>query len=202
MTIPYNLNIPNGPDNPSADQPLMQTNTNSINQLIGVDHQSFSGTNAGWHTIIHQAIQVSNPSPVSGVTQIFSKNYTPDSTVTTTGSQLFLTNSGGTIQLSGTQQTSEGWAWVGGILIQWGQVLSTSATGNLIFRDRVSGAIPFPNNCFMVQATVSYGTLPPTSSIAEVYINRSTISRIGFTWALNATVPSQFGGFYWFAVGN
>lgn len=50
-SFPYITGIPAGPDNPSQDQPNMQTNTNSINSIIGVDHYTFqSSTNSdGWH---------------------------------------------------------------------------------------------------------------------------------------------------------
>lgn len=38
-------NIPNAPDNPSFDQPLMQINSQSTNGLIGVDHVTFNQFN-------------------------------------------------------------------------------------------------------------------------------------------------------------
>jgi hypothetical protein len=47
----YFRDIPNGPNDPSDDQPLMRINTNSIDSLIAVDHYSFgsSGNLDGWH---------------------------------------------------------------------------------------------------------------------------------------------------------
>ena len=47
----YFLNIPNAPNNPSNDQPKMQTNTNSIDSLVSVDHYTFQtqGNLDGWH---------------------------------------------------------------------------------------------------------------------------------------------------------
>src|SRR5580693_942669 len=42
-TFPYNANIPNAPDNPSYDQPLMQQNSQSINSIWSVDHVTFDG---------------------------------------------------------------------------------------------------------------------------------------------------------------
>jgi hypothetical protein len=44
MTIPYNLNIPNPPNDPSADVPLMKANTNAINTLVAVDHIPFNNS--------------------------------------------------------------------------------------------------------------------------------------------------------------
>lgn len=55
-TIPYNLDIPDGPNDPSVDEPKMKENTNSINQIIGKDHFSFGSSLVppgvgpdGWH---------------------------------------------------------------------------------------------------------------------------------------------------------
>ena len=42
-TFSYYPNIPNAPDNPSYDQPLMQVNSQSINSIWSVDHVTFSG---------------------------------------------------------------------------------------------------------------------------------------------------------------
>ena len=47
--IPYSLNIPNGPNNPSADWPKMQVNTNSTSAIIAVDHYTFADQTAGDH---------------------------------------------------------------------------------------------------------------------------------------------------------
>ena len=49
MSISYNLNIPNGPDNPSTDQPNMKTNTNSISSFVAVDHVGFNSSSGGTH---------------------------------------------------------------------------------------------------------------------------------------------------------
>jgi hypothetical protein len=45
----YNLNIPNPPNAPSTDVPLMKINTNSINSLINVDHVTFGVNGSGIH---------------------------------------------------------------------------------------------------------------------------------------------------------
>jgi len=45
----YTTNIPAAPHNPSADQPIMQVNANSINSIIGVDHYSFNSVDGGYH---------------------------------------------------------------------------------------------------------------------------------------------------------
>lgn len=45
----YNRDIPDGPNNPSNDQPLMKTNTNSTDEILAVDHVSFEAQNGGTH---------------------------------------------------------------------------------------------------------------------------------------------------------
>lgn len=48
----YSRNIPNPPDNPSFDVTLMQENSQSINDLIAIEHQGFNTTTnvGGMHT--------------------------------------------------------------------------------------------------------------------------------------------------------
>src|SRR4030095_2247930 len=52
----YTLNIPDAPNNPSVDQPNMKVNTNSIDDLLDVDHVSFNDNNGG----IHRQVRMRN----------------------------------------------------------------------------------------------------------------------------------------------
>lgn len=45
----YNQGIPNPPNQPSQDVPLMKINTNSISGIIAVDHIGFEANNGGTH---------------------------------------------------------------------------------------------------------------------------------------------------------
>lgn len=47
MTISYNRDIPDGPNNPSNDQPKMKTNTNSIDDWTAIDHIKFENSQIG-----------------------------------------------------------------------------------------------------------------------------------------------------------
>lgn len=214
MTFTYNNLVPGRNNNPSDDQQEMLINTQSINSIVAVDHIGFNAANGGYHTVIHQSTQVSDPATVSGVNQVYSKNYTPNTTGGTADTQLFVkTGAGGVSQLTGysTQNTTDGWQWVGGILIQWGFVNTSStgsfssglATGTVTFKDRVTGAIPFPNNCFNVIAVPSYNTnivTGPTGA-ASTNIDAFTLSKTKFDWTFNS-VSSKYRGFYWYAIGN
>jgi len=50
----YTKDIPDAANNPSNDQAPMEVNTNSIFDLIRVDHHGFNDNLGGYHTIIHQ----------------------------------------------------------------------------------------------------------------------------------------------------
>ena len=47
--IKYNRNIPNPPNNPSQDVPLMKVNTNAIDTILAIDHVSFNSQDGGTH---------------------------------------------------------------------------------------------------------------------------------------------------------
>jgi hypothetical protein len=203
MTISYNLGIPAQANDPSADQPNMLINTNSTSQIIGIDHVTFQNVlnPNGYHTIIHQTLQPSDPAAIAGYNQVYAKNYTPDSTGSATDTQLYSrTGLGGISQLTGHFATTDGWQWVGGVLIQWGRFTrggSWPSSGIIVFKDRVAGAIPFPTACFMVQLTLS-GPVGSTNGDMSV----SAIGANQFTWQTNMSSSAAPTGFYWFAVGN
>jgi hypothetical protein len=74
-SISYNVNIPNAPNNPSNDQPLMQENTNAIQTIWAVDHISFNsgaGLSSGHHTQVTFDTAVPTiPSLANGQFQIY-----------------------------------------------------------------------------------------------------------------------------------
>lgn len=57
--VTYNLDIPDGPNNPSNDQPKMKTNTNAIQTLVAVDHVGFNTNGLLPNGIGGQHLQVS-----------------------------------------------------------------------------------------------------------------------------------------------
>lgn len=225
----YNTDIPFATNDPSADQPLMQQNTNSIDGIIAVDHISFGFDNGGYHKIIHQdpgdrsvtATGANNytynnfPANIIGppkINQIFTALYTPDTTGGVADTQLFNKTANGVgtsgiSQLTGNLSGDDGWCWVGGILIQWGIVTGLlnldHQTNGVTFKDRVTGAIPFPNNCFIVNATL----IPTNSStdVARAVVSINSISRTQFVWVVNQSGQvsgNRYTDFYWFAIGN
>lgn len=70
----YTRDIPFASHNPSADQPVMQTNANSIDSIIEEDHFSFNDNQGGWHKVIHQLNQISDPATIPNVGQTYLKD--------------------------------------------------------------------------------------------------------------------------------
>lgn len=196
----YNRDIPDGPHNPSSDQPLMKKNTNNTDDLINVDHVSFNDTQwpNGYHRIVHAVNQGSFPAnvpaPIANTIQLSSLLYTPDTTGGIPGTQFFLTNSGGTVQMTGTSLQQEGWAWVGGVLLQWGIISSPGSSGIVTFKDRVPGAIPFRNNCFSVQLT-------PQATSPAILVCLDNAIPPSLTQFKYRSTPGA-NSIFWFAVGN
>ncbi len=193
----YTLDIPNAPNNPSQDQPLMKANTNAIYTLIAKDHVTFGfGASSGHHTVIHQTVQSLDPVTIAGVNQVYAKNVTPNATITSTDTQLFTKTGSGVIsQLTGRLDGAEGYVWVGGILYQWGNADFPSS--GITFKTRVTGGIDFPNNIFSV-----YLTFKNTSgSAVNATIGVRNPLTTGFTVSTTGASAS-WTGYYWLAIGN
>jgi hypothetical protein len=223
MFLSFNQNVPNGPDDPSDDQPIMLVNSQSTNTWPTIDHFGFNDIQGGYHKIIHQPTNASsltrsgvgavytNPvASIANVNQIIAGVYTTDATVSSTDTQLFsLTGNNVLAQLTGfnTADLADGWCWVGGVLIQWGTVSFPSdgshSTHSVTFKDRVSGAIPFPNNCFNIQATLQIASSGTTTASNTMAIRSKTTT--GFVYVYNSSASNGttlFPGFYWVATGN
>jgi len=169
----YNRDIPFATNDPAVDQPDMQTNTNSIDTLINVDHLSFNTATGnqsdGYHKVIHQvpfSTTTSNPpknnpptlpAPVSGVGEIISVQMNPTTGVGGNADEVLFYQSGGGryLQLTnvlvgaGNQAlaaTSGYTVLPGGIVMQWAQLTAPVGTVNF--------PTPFPNICLNVQLTL------------------------------------------------
>lgn len=189
----YIQDIPNGPNNPSADQPNMRTNTNSIFLWTDVDHIGFEADNGGYHSVIHQPPKNGDPGAIVGIGQTYTKTISGDQ-------QLFYESGGGIItQLTGGAAPSpgpNGYVYLdGGILIQWGTVTPTSGNITVSFS---TANINFPGNCFNVQVTRQRAASNPGASYSY-WVNNASLSNTGFTVINN---DGHSYGIYWFAIGN
>lgn len=201
MAIPiYTLGYP--PDGSS----LGQTKTTIRNNLdgtfltLGGDHVNNNGqpgsNPAGYHTIIHEVTQ-STVSTVTGYNQVFAGvpgalnvNATTTPTIPTGGdTQLYSLSGGGILsQLTGSLKSTDGFAWSGGILLQWGLVTSPGNSGSVTF------PVAFPNACLSVQLTIRADS---TNTSRLMYLNGAPVST-GFSY--NGTITST-NFLYWLAVG-
>lgn len=212
----YNSNIPNPPNRPSSDVPLMQTNTNSISALINIDHYGFNNNLGGYHSQVQMPVQ----SPFTGVlgngtlyTQSIKNSsagneatlfYTPGPTGnayqltrTITGSYAlfadFTNNYGG----SGTAYTG-GWTYLpGGLLFQYG-FYNAGAGGIGSKTGSINFPVAFLNPPFVVNATLTI--LAQSSSIHQLSILNGSLTTNLFKWTLDDTT-SNFNGIYWTAIG-
>lgn len=199
----YNPSIPNAGDLLSTSQQNIKDNFTKANSSFGTDHYAFNdGTaNNGRHKDIHIVKRVGNAAAVSGIYTVFSKDYTPDTAGGVADTQLFgITQNGGVSQLSGNSSATDGWFWSGGLLIQWGIVTlpgSSNPNGTVTFKNRVAGAIPFPNNCFNVNVSLQANVKTSQANTIAVLGTPSTTS---FSWFF--TGSTSYDKFYWVAIGN
>jgi len=194
----YITNIPASSNNPSADQPNMQINTNSIDDIIEVDHFSFNDNLGGYHKQVNLVNSVANPgTPASVGSVLFSKS-----------NDWYFQNA--SLGLNAIQMTNAAYFPIqainggrtflpGGMIMQWGFVVaggtfSNFDTGAVVF------PVAFPTIVINVLTTPGYGGAQPTSTSGMVVSIKNPVPNSGFTWAVN-TGSSAYNTFYWQALG-
>jgi hypothetical protein len=189
-SVAYHNNIPAAGNDPSADQPLMLTNTNSIPILLGIDHVGFGNNESlgGYHKIVHFFLQNADPAKIQYTGQLYTKTVSGDQ-------QLFYETGLGTIsQLTNlaTVAASTGYITLpGGIILKWGNFIPTSNDFNVSFSP------VFPTNCFNLQLSVS-------GSNSSNYVSKfKALNKDKFTYTgeYSNSNPSN-SVLYYFAVGN
>jgi len=189
MSFPINTTIPAASHYPGNDQPGMQQNFLNINGFLGVDHVSPGATNDGYHKVIHQPPQGSDPGSIAGIGQLYTKTLSSDQ-------QLFFESGLGVItQLTGPSAPStgnNGFVYLpGGILFQWGTRVNN--TGGL---KTITLPTPFPNNFYNAQATM----VRQSNNVDAIYCATAPIA--GMTSTIQFYDTSTGNQFYWFAIGN
>lgn len=202
-----NPNIPFATNNPSVDQPNMQTDTNSFINWTDVDHNGYNVQQGGYHTVVHCVDNVVDPpnvppaGPLLGAGEYYAKTVTDFATDT---AAFFQTAGGRIIQL--TMNTTpvaatNGYSYLpGGIAIQWGQATFTSSGHTQAAINFGTANRNFPTACFVVIPNL---ILPVGSSTTVSSINITAISKTSFSWVYNGS--SQGGAniiIQWIALGN
>ena len=204
MSIPsYNRGYP--PDGSSLGQTkaTIRDNLDGTFLTLAVDHVNNNGQPgsqpAGYHTVIHEVPQA-NVSTVSGYNQVFSGvpgslvvNGVTTPAVPANGDQQLYSLTGGGIlaQLTGYLASGKGYAWMGGVLVQWGDFSMGSSTSMII-----NYPIPFPNNVFI--PAIIANTVANPSQLASV-LALSPLSKTGFSAVRTATAILTY---YFIAIGN
>ncbi len=190
----YTTGIPAGPNDPSRDQPNLQENTNSIANLIAVDHVGFGLNNGGIHNHVTMP-QISTPAtPPSQQLILYSKNNGLASTElrmirdNEPLTDVALTTAG----VTAPSRTQNGYSWLpGNILIQWGFSASLSFGLN---------TIPFP---FTFKFDAGFGIIvtasphfPSGTPRGNIYIISTSINNF-VCYVSDASITNV----YWHAIG-
>jgi hypothetical protein len=192
----YTNGIPAASHNPSADQPIMQINNNSINSILGIDHFSFNNANGGWH---QQSTYVNgtDPTTVGGQLALYSKS-------DGAGKSLLFSirdgNAATVTQLNSTLVNApstgfNGFSWLpGGLLIQWGAF----PMSNSVLPQTISFNTPFSTTNIFFPLPIVVATGQVSGSPADKSVETLALSNASFE-------ASQFTGIartiYWVAIG-
>ena len=129
----YNNNVPDAPNDPADDQPLMRVNTNSIASFLAVDHFGFNNNDGGTHEQCTFPARASGPTTTSTQGAVYTKDVSGEI-------HLFYRreSDGAEIQLTTSQtplQAQNGYSFLpGDILLQWGVATAIwSGANNVIF---------------------------------------------------------------------
>lgn len=204
MSIPtYTQGYPPDGFSLGATKAVIRDNLDGTFLTLGVDHINNNGdpgaNPAGYHNVIHMVEQSAVPVADPGVTQVFSM--IPTSAIPPGDVQLFSMSGGGGIsQLTGNLNATNGYQWIGGVLLQWGfdgPALAATTTGIITF------PVPFPSGDPTKVFSIQLTTLSPagviTPSIIPRQVQSTGITSAGFTWRKQNAVGDQ--GMYWLAIG-
>ena len=210
MSIPnYTTGYPPDGSSLGNTKAIIRNNLDGTFETLSVDHQNQNQANPGYHKDIHMIPQGSVPGAIAGINQLFALNVTPTYAGATPDTQLFsFTGGGGLSQLTGYHASTQGWAWTGGILFQWGIVNFSNASktenGNVRFQgtsppSRSNTGINFPVAAF----AVTTGWIASSTGVAS---SNNTLSVTGlsttqFNWVKAANDTTSYTGFYWIAIG-
>lgn len=204
--FPYALNTPDGPNNPSDDQPNMKINTNSSAAIWDIDHYGFGVDFGGLHQIVSLTHDGASGIPSSrltnqgtiypkfdsttGETQAF---YTPDQTaneyqMTRTQNANFATFSTNTAYSMSDVNLNGGWTFLpGGMLLQYGLKASPTNSGTIIF------PVPFTTPAYSITLTPQFAF----PNLGNFNVQLSGLSATSFNYS--GTAPTT--GLYWMAIG-
>jgi hypothetical protein len=218
----YQPGIPTGTVFLDLDYQNVQNNFQQLDTTYGTDHIAYSqAENNGFHTSVHLvpiSTVASNPpnnnpatppATTTGIGQLFSAQINDG--INIDEALFFLTGGGRLLQLTRnfipTSNSTNGYTFIGGFILQWGVVNGTHGgdnhfnggdTNSVTF---ATNNIAFPSSCLNIWTSLAYvaGDAPSSSTNGTVSFE-TTFSKTGFTWSYNGTSAS-YTKFYWFAIG-
>lgn len=190
MSFPINVNIPNGPNNPSDDQPEMKTNFGNISGFLSVDHVSPGATFNGIHKQVHLINQAAPGLIGAGGVQY--------ANIATGQSWPFWQNALGSFQMITPISGSNANGSItipGGLIVKFGFVNSTT-NGMVIFNTA------FPTACLQVFTNPYYvGVFDPNGAAGVAIKNTpADLTTTSFKWVFNSN-SGAYSGFFWLAIG-
>lgn len=183
----YTNNVPQATQTIAFTQPLIQSNFQYLPLFGDVDH-NFTGDSSdaqnGYHKDIH-LIPQSNPAAILGIMQLYSKTVGGDT-------QLFTrTGGGGISQLTGYSLGTNGFQYLGGVLLQWGSTSAVASSSST----PITFTSAFASAPYSVQCTAQTND---NSTIRLSILNAPTTA--GFTVTHSST--ASFTRMYWIAIGR
>lgn len=200
MSFTATRDIPNEPDNPSDDQPIMKTNNNSFIGIWDVDHVGFGQNNGGTHNVVRLNALGTNPTLnatqgaffskiVAGNTEAFYRyGSAPQNTFQLTNNGAVAAAQGVTSIIS-PEATPMKMQWCARTLDNNGQTIRDNSP--FLF------TTPFTNVCYSVVITGQKGSNGPEG----FWVADGTLTKNGFSLRTNAAA-GQFTAIYYIAIGN
>jgi hypothetical protein len=199
MNLDYTRDIPDGPHNPSADQGPMQTNTNSTDTILTVDHFSFNDNNGGLHQQVRMPIIGSGAKPSGQANEVLLYPKT-----IATHSELFLARDANAFETQMTvQRSGDGTTDIptisGNDVITYlpGGLIMICTTTSTVVGSKTFPFGGFPNNCFNVQVSINGSTGGANSTIMV-----AAFSKTNYAFNSNISGSATITKFLVIAIGN
>lgn len=174
----------------------IQQNFLTANTVMDIDHYPFNNltANKGYHKVIHQP-PVVTPAAIASIGQLYVKDVTVNAV---TDTQLFFkTGMNGESQLTGNSAGTNGYQWLGGVLLQWG-IIAPNTNSDTLIDLTIAPNFTFPTAIYNIQFSTQRPGNDPGSAF-EFYIDNGTITTSSFH------IKNRSGhsyGYYWLAIGS
>lgn len=175
----------------------IQQNFLTANTVMDINHYPFDNltANKGKHKFVDMPV-TTLPTIASGDGGVYTK--------ASGQTQLFYTSDAGAQEYQLTRAidasiatfgTATGWTFLpGGILMQWGFVVSVSNSGTVTF------PVTFSTGVFSISTTPTVNS--STSHALAYCVDNTTLTTSTFKWFVANSVSSSSTGFYWMAIGK